>query len=142
MSGEYVPSPVSHAAEQVRTYEESGGTEGTTMRGKPVVILTTTGARTGAVRKTPLMRVTDGEKYAVIASLGGAPSHPVWYHNVVAEPRVRLQDGPEAGEYRAHLAEGMERDRWWAIAVEAWPDYAEYQKKTDRIIPVFVLDPV
>jgi deazaflavin-dependent oxidoreductase (nitroreductase family) len=141
MTSEYVPSPSAHAADQVRLYEETKGAEGNTMRGKPVIILTTTGAKTGAVRKTPLMRVGDGTNYAVVASLGGAPKHPVWYYNIVAEPNVRLQDGPEPRDYVAHLAEGDEREHWWELAVEAWPDYADYQTKTDRVIPVFVLTP-
>ncbi|MCD0448109.1 nitroreductase family deazaflavin-dependent oxidoreductase [Actinocorallia sp. API 0066] len=141
LQGEYTPSPHAQAAEQVELYERTGGKEGNTMRGKPVVILTTRGAKTGKIRKTPLMRVTDGTRYAVVASLGGAPKNPVWYHNVVAEPRVLLQDGPEPKEYTARIAEGLERDQWWQLAVEAWPDYAEYQKKTERKIPVFVLEP-
>ncbi|MDX6738853.1 nitroreductase family deazaflavin-dependent oxidoreductase [Actinocorallia sp. A-T 12471] len=141
LEGEYVPSPYTQAAEQVELYESTGGEEGNTMGGKPVIILTTRGAKTGKIRKAPLMRVTDGESYAVVASKGGAPDNPVWYHNILAEPLVMLQDGPEPREYRAHLAEGLERDQWWQRAVEAWPGYADYQKKTDRKIPVFVLDP-
>jgi F420H(2)-dependent quinone reductase len=140
ITGEYVPSPSNWAAEQVSAYEGSGGTEATTLRDRPVVILTTLGARTGKVRKTPLMRVEHDGVYAVVASLGGAPKHPVWYHNVVAHPRVELQDGPEKHEYVAREVHGDEKARWWERAVEAWPDYAEYQKKTDRQIPVFVLE--
>ncbi|GAB2810716.1 F420H(2)-dependent quinone reductase [Actinocorallia aurea] len=141
LEGEYAPSPFTQAAEQVEVYERTGGAEGNTLAGKPVIILTTRGAKTGKIRKTPLMRVTDGKSYAVVASMGGAPKHPVWYHNIVAEPDVLLQDGPEPREYRARLAEGLERDQWWQRAVEAWPAYAEYQTKTDRKIPVFILDP-
>lgn len=141
IAGEYVPSPSSFAAKQVKVYESSGGTEGTTMRGKPVVILTTLGARTGKIRKTPLMRVEHDGVYAVVASLGGAPKHPVWYHNIVADPRIELQDGPVRQDMTAREVTGEEKDRWWERAVEAWPDYAEYQKKTDRVIPVFVLEP-
>jgi F420H(2)-dependent quinone reductase len=141
LNGDYTPSPTSWVREQVDKYENSGGTEGTTLRGKPVIILTTRGARTGNIRKTPLMRVEHDGRYAVVASLGGAPKHPVWYHNIVANPRVELQDGPVKREYTAREVTGDEKAEWWDHAVEAWPDYAEYQKKTDREIPVFVLDP-
>jgi F420H(2)-dependent quinone reductase len=141
LHGEYEPSPSQFVRDQVETYEGSGGTEGTTMRGKPVVILTTRGARTGKIRKTPLMRVEHDGTYAVVASLGGAPSHPVWFHNIVANPHVELQDGPNKQDMTAHEAVGEEKAAWWERAVEAWPDYAEYQKKTDREIPVFVLEP-
>ncbi|OAH12613.1 nitroreductase family deazaflavin-dependent oxidoreductase [Streptomyces jeddahensis] len=141
LEGEYEPSPTLWARDQVELYESSGGTEGTTMRGKPVVILTTRGARTGKIRKTPLMRVEHDGVYAVVASLGGAPKHPVWYHNIVADPRVELQDGPVRQDMTAREVTGEEKALWWERAVEAWPDYAEYQKKTDRVIPVFVLEP-
>ncbi|GAA1250871.1 nitroreductase family deazaflavin-dependent oxidoreductase [Kitasatospora nipponensis] len=141
LHGEYEPSPVSWAREQVELYESSGGTEGTTMRGMPVVVLTTLGARSGKIRKTPLMRVEHGGRYAVVASLGGAPQHPVWYHNVVADPRVELRDGPVLQDMTAREVTGAEKDLWWARAVEAFPDYAEYQRKTERVIPVFVLEP-
>jgi F420H(2)-dependent quinone reductase len=140
ITGEYVASPRSHAAKQVELYESSGGTRGTTMMGKPVVILTTVGAKTGKVRKIPLMRVEHDGVYAVVASLGGAPKHPVWYHNVVANPRVELQDGPEKHEYVAREVTGAEKALWWDRAVAAWPDYARYQTRTDREIPVFVLE--
>ncbi len=140
ISGEYVPSPSSFAANQVEIYESSGGTRGTTLRGKPVVILTTVGAKTGKVRKIPLMRVELDGTYAVVASRGGAPEHPVWYHNIVAHPRVELQDGPEKHEYVAREVRGEEKALWWERAVEVWPDYASYQRKTDREIPVFVLE--
>ncbi len=142
LEGEYEPSPWRGAARQVELYEATGGERGGTMGGKPVVILTTKGARTGKLRKTPLMRVADGDRYAVIASLGGAAHHPVWYHNVVANPIVTLQDGATVRDYRAHVAEGDERAEWWARAVEAWPDYANYQTKTRRVIPVVVLEPL
>jgi len=141
LAGEYVPSPSQRAREQVETYESSGGTRGTTMRGMPVVILTTLGARSGKIRKTPLMRVEAAGAYAVVASMGGAPSHPVWYHNLVANPEVELQDGPVKGEYLAHEATGDEKREWWRRAVDAFPDYADYQRKTDREIPLFVLEP-
>ena len=141
LKGEYEPSPVAPVAEQVELYERTGGEEGGTMQGLPVIILTTKGAKSGKIRKTPLMRVTDGTPYAVVASQGGAPKHPVWYHNIVSEPHVVLQDGPVVGDYVARRVEGDELDRWWARAVEAFPPYADYQKKTDRDIPVFVLEP-
>ncbi|MGI5350794.1 nitroreductase family deazaflavin-dependent oxidoreductase [Streptomyces sp. CA-250714] len=141
IEGEYEPSPEQWVRDQVELYERSGGTEGTTMRGMPVVVLTTRGAKTGKVRKTPLMRVEHEGKYAVVASLGGAPSHPVWYHNVVADPRVELQDGPVRQDMTAREVTGEEKAVWWKRAVEAYPDYADYQRKTDREIPVFVLEP-
>ncbi|MFD1813015.1 nitroreductase family deazaflavin-dependent oxidoreductase [Rhodococcus gannanensis] len=141
LTGEYVPSPSSWAAEQVEVYEKSGGTEGTTMQGKPVVILTTVGAKSGKLRKAPLMRVEHDGSYAVVASLGGAPQNPVWYHNVLANPHVELQDGATKQDMTAREVTGDEKAQWWERAVAAWPDYAEYQKKTDRQIPVFVLEP-
>jgi F420H(2)-dependent quinone reductase len=111
------------------------------MNGKPVVILTSVGAKTGKLRKTPLMRVEHDGEYAVVASLGGAPQHPVWYYNLTANPHVELQDGPVKRDYQAREVQGAERDAWWERAVAAWPDYAEYQKKTTRTLPVFVLTP-
>ncbi|UNS95528.1 nitroreductase family deazaflavin-dependent oxidoreductase [Streptomyces tubbatahanensis] len=141
IQGEYVPSPEQWVRDQVDLYESSGGTEGTTMRGMPVIVLTTRGARSGKVRKTPLMRVEHEGKYAVVASKGGAPEHPVWYHNLVADPRVELQDGPKRQDMTAREVTGEEKARWWERAVEAFPDYAEYQRKTGREIPVFVLEP-
>lgn len=141
IEGEYEPSPEQWVRDQVELYERSGGTEGTTMRGMPVVVLTTKGAKSGKVRKTPLMRVEHGGKYAVVASLGGAPTHPVWYHNVVADPRVELQDGPVRQDMTAREVAGEEKAVWWKRAVEAYPDYADYQRKTDREIPVLVLEP-
>ncbi|WP_069386365.1 nitroreductase family deazaflavin-dependent oxidoreductase [Cellulosimicrobium cellulans] len=138
--GEYAPSTSDWARRQAERYEESGGTVATTLRGMPVVVLTTLGRRTGKVRKTPLMRVEHEGAYAVVASLGGAPQHPVWYHNVVAHPRVELQDGPEKHEYVAREVEGAERDLWWERAVAAYPPYADYQEKTSRRIPVLVLE--
>ncbi|GGS53365.1 MULTISPECIES: nitroreductase family deazaflavin-dependent oxidoreductase [Actinokineospora] len=142
LQGEYEPSPEKHVREQVELYESSGGTEGTTMRGMPVVILTTRGAKSGKIRKTPLMRVEHDGKYAVVASLGGAPQHPVWYHNVKADPVVELQDGPRRQDMRAREVTGDEKAFWWDKAVEAYPDYADYQRNTDREIPVFVLEPL
>jgi deazaflavin-dependent oxidoreductase (nitroreductase family) len=121
---------------------ESGGAEGTELQGKPVILLTTIGAKTGKIRKTPLMRVEHDHEYAVVASLGGAPQNPVWYYNVKAHPRVELQDGPVNKDYEAREVFGDEKAAWWERAVAAWPDYAEYQTKTDRQLPVFVLTPV
>jgi deazaflavin-dependent oxidoreductase (nitroreductase family) len=140
--GEYEPSPERWVREQVELYEGSGGKEGTTLRGKPVIILTTRGAKSGKIRKTPLMRVEHDGRYAVVASVGGAPKHPVWYHNIVADGNVELQDGARRWDMRAREVFGDEKAEWWDRAVEAWPDYAEYQKRTDRTIPVFVLEPV
>ncbi|WP_125776273.1 nitroreductase family deazaflavin-dependent oxidoreductase [Antribacter gilvus] len=140
ITGEYVPSPTEHAAKQVELYESSGGTKGLTLMGKPCVILTTLGVKSGKVRKVPLMRVEHDGDYAVVASLGGAPKHPVWYHNVKAHPEVELQDGPEKHDYVAREVTGEEKAAWWERAVEAWPDYARYQERTDREIPVFVLE--
>jgi deazaflavin-dependent oxidoreductase (nitroreductase family) len=142
VEGEYEPSPWGPVADQVALYETSGGTEGTELQGKPCIILWTKGRHSGKVRKTPLMRVRDGDRYAVIASLGGAPSHPVWFHNLTADPHVTLQDGAEVHDYVAHVAEGDERTTWWQHATDAWPAYDDYQASTDRIIPVVVLDPV
>jgi deazaflavin-dependent oxidoreductase (nitroreductase family) len=142
LTGQYEPSTMSFSRDQVDLYERSGGTEGTTQGGKPVVILTSVGAKSGKLRKSPLMRVENAGEYAVVASLGGEPKNPVWYHNLIANPHVELQDGPVKKDYQAREVHGAERDAWWERAVAAWPDYAEYQKKTTRIIPVFVLTPV
>lgn len=139
--GEYEPSPWEPVVDQVEQYEATGGKEGGTLEGKPVVILTSTGAKTGKLRKTPLMRVEHDGTYAVVASLGGAPSHPVWYHNVIANPHVTLQDGRDVLDMRAREVTGDEKAEWWARAAEAWPDYDKYQSRTGRVIPVFVLEP-
>jgi F420H(2)-dependent quinone reductase len=141
LQGDYEPSPSDRARKQVEQYENSGGTSGTTMQGMPVVILTTKGAKSGKLRKTPLMRVADNGQYAVVASLGGAPKHPVWYFNLKANPEVELQDGPSKQDMVAREVTGEEKARWWEIAVDSFPPYAGYQKKTDREIPVFVLSP-
>ncbi|HEY0186848.1 MAG TPA: nitroreductase family deazaflavin-dependent oxidoreductase [Cellulomonas sp.] len=141
ITGEYEPSTDTRTRDQVARYESSGGTEGTTMRGMPVVVLTMLGARSGKVRKVPLMRVEHDGVYAAIASLGGAPQHPVWYRNLLAHPELDVQDGPAVGSYVAREVGGAERDEWWARAVAAYPDYADYQLKTDRVIPVLVLEP-
>ena len=142
LSGEYEPSTSDWARENAETYMESGGTEGTELQGKPVILLTTIGAKTGKIRKTPLMRVEHSGEYAVVASLGGAPKNPVWYYNIKAHPQVELQDGDVTKEYEAREVSGDEKAVWWERAVEAWPDYADYQTKTDRQIPVFVLTPI
>ncbi|WP_328885454.1 nitroreductase family deazaflavin-dependent oxidoreductase [Streptomyces sp. NBC_00316] len=141
LKGAYEPSPEQWVRDQVELFESSGGTEGTTMRGMPVIILTTRGAKSGKIRKTPLMRVEHNGTYAVVASLGGAPKHPVWYYNITADPRVELQDGPVRRDMNAREVTGDEKALWWERAVEAYPDYADYQKNTDREIPVFVLEP-
>ncbi|MEV7211148.1 MULTISPECIES: nitroreductase family deazaflavin-dependent oxidoreductase [unclassified Streptomyces] len=143
LDGEYEPSPTQWVREQVELYESSGGTEGTTLRdtGLPVIVLTTRGARSGKVRKTPLMRVEHEGRYAAVASLGGAPKHPVWYFNVLADPRVELQDGPVKRDMTAREVTGAEKTEWWERAVAAFPPYADYQRKTEREIPVFVLEP-
>lgn len=133
-------SPTRWVRDQVELYEGSGGTEGTTLRGLPVILLTTKGAKSGNVRKTPLMRVEHAGSYAVVASQGGAPKHPVWYFNLLANPEVELQDGPSRWDMAAREVTGEEKAIWWARAVEAYPDYADYQARTDRQIPVFVLE--
>ncbi|MEU1529033.1 nitroreductase family deazaflavin-dependent oxidoreductase [Streptomyces fagopyri] len=143
LEGEYEPSPTQWVREQVELYESSGGTEGTTLQdtGLPVIILTTRGAKSGKIRKTPLMRVEHDGRYAAVASLGGAPKHPVWYYNVKSDPHVELQDGARRRDLRAREVTGAEKDQWWERAVAAYPSYADYQKNTDREIPVFVLEP-
>lgn len=141
IEGEYEPGVWKFAADQVAQYEATGGAEGSTLQGKPTVILTTRGRRSGKVRKTPLMRVEHDGAYAVVASMGGAPKHPVWYLNLLASPAVELQDGPRVYEMRARDVHGDEKTRWWARAVDAWPAYADYQARTDRVIPVVVLEP-
>ena len=143
IEGEYEPSPHKWVRDQVEEFEASGGNDGNTLRdsGLAVVVITNIGAKTGKVRKTPLMRVEHEGKYAAVASYGGAPKHPVWYYNFVANPRVELQDGAERVEMIAREVSGAERDEWWERAVAAFPNYAEYQTKTTRQIPVFVLEP-
>ena len=142
LTGDYEPSTSDWARENAELYMASGGTDGTELKGKPVILLTTVGAKTGKLRKTPLMRVEHNGEYAVVASLGGAPKNPVWYYNIVTHPRVELQDGPATGDYEAREVFGEEKATWWRRAVEVWPDYADYQQKTDREIPVFVLTPI
>ena len=142
LAGEYEPGTADWARKQAELFERTGGAEGNTLRGRPIIVLTTRGAKSGKLRKVPLMRVEHDGEYAIVASLGGAPKHPTWYHNIVAEPHVELQDGPVKRDYLAHEATGEEYATWWERAVAAWPDYAEYTKRTDRTIPVFVLTPV
>jgi deazaflavin-dependent oxidoreductase (nitroreductase family) len=132
-------------ADQVELYESSGGTEGLTLRnsGLPVIIVTNRGWKTGAVRKTPLMRVVDGQNYVLVASQGGAPQHPFWYHNLKADPDVEIRDKTETYAMRVREVEdAAERERLWKLAVAAYPPYQAYQDKTDRVIPVFVAEPI
>jgi deazaflavin-dependent oxidoreductase (nitroreductase family) len=140
----YAPSPAKWVRDQVEAIESSGGTEGTTLRetGLPVVVLTMTGVKSGLVRKVPLMKVEHEGVYAAVASLGGAPKHPVWYYNLLANPSVELQDGTTILTLVAREIEGEEKALWWERSVAAFPNYAEYQQKTDRQIPVFLLEPV
>jgi deazaflavin-dependent oxidoreductase (nitroreductase family) len=142
LTGDYQPSAASWARDQVELYERSGGTEGTELNGRPVIILTSVGAKTGKIRKTPLMRVEHDGEYAVVASLGGAPQNPVWYYNLAANPHVQSQDGPVTKDYQAREVSNSERAPWWDRAIATWPDYAAYQEKTARTIPVFVLTPM
>ena len=143
VQGEYEPSAQKWVRDQVTLYESSGGTQGTTLRdtGLPVVLLTTRGARSGKIRKIPVMRVEHDGRYAMVASKGGAPAHPLWYYNVRANPRVEVQDGPRRQDMIAREVSGEERAEWWKRAVAAYPPYAEYQQRTTREIPVFVLEP-
>ena len=142
MTDDYTPSPSDYVADHVQRYESSDGLDGGTMpNGSGVVVLTTRGRKTGKLRKSPLVRVTDGDRYIVIASMGGAPRHPSWFLNLVADPNVAIQDGSSRLEMRARTAAADERSQLWDLAVEQWPDYAEYQRKTDREIPVIVLEP-
>ena len=141
MNGEYAPSPAQWVRDQVKEYEGSGGTSGTTMRGMPVIIVTTRGAKTGHLRKVPLMRVEHHGEYAAVASQGGAPKNPIWYSNLVADPRVEVQDGEVVQAMTAREVMGEEKATWWERCVAAFPDYADYQLRTERPIPVFVLTP-
>ncbi|NMN99925.1 nitroreductase family deazaflavin-dependent oxidoreductase [Gordonia sp. TBRC 11910] len=141
LHGEYAPSTSDWARKQAETIEESGGTEGTSMNGIDVVVLTTLGAKSGKLRKTPLIRVEHDGEYLAVASLGGAPNNPQWYHNVVAHPEVDLRDGERVHSYTARELSGAERSTWWDRAVDAFPNYAEYQTRTSRVIPIFLLTP-
>ena len=142
---EYISSPRQWVAEQVELYEGSGGTAGLTLRdtGLAVIIVTNRGRKTGGIRKTPLMRVVDGNNYVLVASQGGAPKHPFWYHNLKADPNVEIRDKTEVYAMRVReVVDLVERERLWKVAVEAYPPYQEYQDKTDRVIPIFVAEPV
>jgi deazaflavin-dependent oxidoreductase (nitroreductase family) len=141
LDGEYEPSAFDFAADQVAQYEATGGKEGYLLEGKPCVILTTRGRKSGKIRKSPLMRVERDGQYAVVASLGGAPKHPVWYLNLEADSAVTLQDGEKVMDLTARTATAAEKADWWPVCCEAWPPYAEYQTKTDRDIPVVLFDP-
>ena len=141
---EYIPSTREWVRDQVELYERSGGTEALTLRdtGMPVIIVTNKGNKTGAIRKTPLMRAVDGKNYILVASQGGAPKHPVWYYNLKAEPNVEIRDETEVFSVRAReVPEGSERQRLWDLAVAAYPPYQEYQGKTSRLIPIFITEP-
>ena len=143
VEGEYEPSPTAWVREHVELYEGSGGTEGTAGPGSglPTVVVTNKGAKSGKVHKTPVMRVEHDGRYAMVASKGGAPDNPLWYYSVRANPLVEVQDGAHRQDYRAREIGGAERAEWWERAVAAFPPYAEYQQKTTRQIPVFVLEP-
>ena len=141
---EYIPSPRDWVREQVELYESSGGKEGTTLRetGLPVIIVTNTGNKTGALRKTPLMKAVDGSNYILVASTGGAPKHPVWYFNLKANPSVKIQDGSDIYDMNVkEITDSDERKRLWEIAVDAYPPYHKYQQKTTRVIPIFLAEP-
>ena len=142
LTGEYEPSTAGWAREQAERYEASDGAEAAELRGRPIIVLTSVGAKSGRLRKTALMRVEHDGVYAVVASLGGAPRNPVWYHNLKANPHAELQDGPTKRDYEAREVTGDEKATWWDRAVQAWPDYANYQTRTKRQIPVFVLEPI
>jgi deazaflavin-dependent oxidoreductase (nitroreductase family) len=141
LEGEYEPSTWKFAADHVERYERSGGTEATTMRGMPVVVITHRGRRTGKLRKSPVMRVEHDGKYAAVGSLGGSPKNPVWVYNLRANPDITVQDGPDVYDVRAREVTGAEKAEWWKRATDAYPPYDEYQAKTERIIPLFVLEP-
>jgi deazaflavin-dependent oxidoreductase (nitroreductase family) len=142
LTGEYEPSTSDWARKQMELFEESNGSKGNTLRGMPIIVVTSVGAQSGKLRKTPLMRVEHNGEYALVASLGGAPKHPVWYYNLKKNPHVELQDGPVKKDYTAREVTGDEKAVWWERSVAAYPDYADYQKKTTREIPVFVLTPM
>lgn len=142
LSGAYEPSPSDWARGHVEQFEASAGAVDDTPRGAPIIVMTSLGARSGKLRKTPLMRVEHNGEYAAVASLGGAPQHPLWYHNLKAHPHVELQDGAVKRDYQAREVTGAEKAMWWERAVAAYPDYADYQQKTAREIPVFVLTPM
>lgn len=142
LEGEYEPGTSDWAREQAERFEATNGAEANQLRGRPIIVLTSRGAKTGKLRKTALMRVEHNGEYAVVASRGGAPKHPFWYWNLVKHPHVELQDGAIKRDYLAREVSGDEKAYWWKRAVDAWPPYADYQEKTDRQIPVFVLSPI
>jgi deazaflavin-dependent oxidoreductase (nitroreductase family) len=142
LDGDYAPGTSAWSRKQTELYEASDGAKGADLRGKPIIVLTSVGARSGKLRKVALMRVEHEGAYAVVASLGGAARNPVWYHNLVANPHVELQDGATRRDYRAREVEGAEKATWWQRAVKVWPDYDGYQAKTKREIPLFVLEPM
>jgi len=141
LRGEYEPSPSTWVADQVGDFEASGGAEHNTLRGVPIVVLTTRGRRTGKLRKAALMRVEHDGTYVVVASMGGAPTHPVWYLNLLDDPDVTLQDGDRVMDARARTASPEERAEWWPRATAVWPDYDEYQARTEREIPIVIVEP-
>jgi deazaflavin-dependent oxidoreductase (nitroreductase family) len=141
LTGEYEPSSTDWARKQAEQFERTAGAEANTLRGRPIIVLTSVGAKSGKIRKTPLMRVEHDGEYAVVASLGGAPKHPVWYHNLRANPHVELQDGAVKRDYTAREVTGEEKELWWKRATATWPAYDDYQTKTSRVIPLFVLSP-
>ena len=141
-SGEYEPSATGWVREQVERIVSTGTTDGVTVRDRPIVLMTYRGAKTGKVRKTPVMRVEYEGRYAAVASQGGSPTNPQWYSSLATEPVIELQDGTATGEYQAREVFGDEKSLWWRRAVDAYPPYADYQRRTDREIPVFVLEPV
>ena len=142
LEGEYEPGTIDWVREQVEAYEASGGTRATTLRdtGRPVVIVTNRGVRSGKLRKTPLMRVEHDGSYLAVGSQGGAPKHPHWVHNLRADPNVELQDGADRTDMVARELTGGERDEWWERAVEVFPPYADYQRRAERLIPIFLLE--
>ena len=142
LNGDYEPSTWSRARDQVELFERTQGAEGNTLFGLPVVVVTTIGKTSGKLRKSPLMRVKHGGCYAAVASMGGAPTHPSWYHNMKASSLVELQDGALRQDYSARELNGQERETWWARAVAAYPTYADYQAATSRTIPVMLLEPL
>lgn len=141
LDGEYEPSPWSFAADQVALYEQTGGEQGGTLQDVPIIVLWTRGRKSGKLRKSPLMRVEHEGSYAVVASLGGSPKHPVWYLNLAADPNVSLQDGPDVHDLTAREVTGEEKTQWWARATAVWPPYDDYQARTERVIPIVVLEP-
>lgn len=141
LQGEYEPSPQDWVRNQVEEYESSGGTSGVSLKGVPVVVVTSVGATSGKLRKNPVMRVEHDGSYLAVASKGGAPDHPAWYHNLKAHPLAEVQDKSSKGDYRVRELTGPERDIWWDRAVAVWPDYATYQTRTTREIPLLLLEP-